>query len=118
MNRTAKRFGNAAGDVVSAKAEKDSSHGKATVTPAPRRMARRDTRPADFSVGSGIFFLFVFLFWIIRDPFGAELRTGHDDVDQGSKAVAVPSQPCQHGLNRRLIGKLERPAESERQQLP
>src|SRR5260370_20522030 len=44
MNRTAKRFGKASGPVEAAKAGRDSSHGKAMVTPAPRRTVRREIR--------------------------------------------------------------------------
>ena len=54
MNSTPKRFGKAAGEVVSAKAGSDSSHGSAMVTPAPRRTVRREMRWADFGVRFGI----------------------------------------------------------------
>src|SRR5438128_2319640 len=59
MNRTAKRFGKAAADLESAKAGKDSSHGKAMVTPAPRRTARREMRCAEFGFRLGILFTFL-----------------------------------------------------------
>src|ERR1700689_5526990 len=41
MNRTAKRFGKAAGGGVSAKAVKEGSLGNAMETPAPRRTVRQ-----------------------------------------------------------------------------
>src|ERR1043166_1605519 len=54
MNNTANRFGNPGAGAVSAKARKDSSHGNATVTPAPRRTARRENPRAGFRVDCGI----------------------------------------------------------------
>ena len=51
MNRTAKRFGKAAGELVEpAKAGRDSSHGSAIVTPAPRKTVRREMRRGEFCV--------------------------------------------------------------------
>src|SRR5687767_221914 len=43
MKSTAKRFGKGELDVVAANADKDSSHGSAIVTPAPRRTVRRES---------------------------------------------------------------------------
>src|ERR1017187_9745477 len=54
MKRTAKRFGKAAADPVSAKARREGSHGRAIVTPAPRRTARREMRGAECWVARGV----------------------------------------------------------------
>ena len=51
-----KRFGNAAGNLVSAKTLRDSSHGKATVQPAPRSTARREMRGTEFFLVVDILF--------------------------------------------------------------
>src|SRR5579862_4196096 len=54
MNSTPNRFGNADAGGVSAKACKDSSHGNAMVTPAPRRTVRREMRGVLFSVSRSV----------------------------------------------------------------
>ena len=59
MNRTAKRFGKTGAEVTPAKLGNDSSHGKAMVTPAPRRTARREKRRTAVIFGSRILFIFL-----------------------------------------------------------
>src|SRR5258708_32460458 len=102
MNRTAKRFGNVAGEA----AAKDSSHGNAMVTPAPRRTARREMLWADFEVRSSI--LFTCLFLGILDSFVQELRTGDNRLHQRSEAIPFRGQLGLHALKGELIGELER----------
>src|SRR5262245_20919981 len=101
MNRTPNRFGKAPAVVVSAKAT-DGSHGRAMVTPAPRRIARRVIGLACFEVRLGILFTFLCGLWG-RGGFGAalvqELRAGDDGFDQGTKSIAVRRQPGLHALN-------------------
>src|SRR4051812_26260248 len=75
MKMAAKRLGNGAGEVVSAKAGRDSSHGRAMVTPAPYRSLRRET-PCDFSVRFDIGFTF-----LRRATLVAKLAAGDDGFD-------------------------------------
>src|SRR5947209_7497836 len=73
---TPKRFGNAPAPAVAALAANDSSHGRAMVTPAPRRIARRAIRWEEDFVESGI--LFAFLSIGIEISAVQELRAGDD----------------------------------------
>src|SRR5579884_428621 len=95
MNSTAKRFGNAAGERVSAAAWSDSSQGSATVTPAPRKTARRDS--------------------VILLPFVntsvQELRASDNGLDQGIETVIRGGEPCLHRLYESLVGLHGRAAE-------
>src|SRR5262249_57858162 len=109
-----RRCGNTAGDEDGVKAGKASSHGRAIVTPAPRRTARREMRWADFGVRLSI--LFTCLFLSIWDSFVQKLWTCDNCLHHGSKAIRFRRQLSLHALNRELIGELERPAESVRRQ--
>src|SRR5690242_4697258 len=109
MNRTAKRFGNAAGAVVSAKTGRDSSHGKAMVTPAPARTLRREMPSADFFVRMGILF---------RPSLVHELRAGNDCLYQRSEAITIGREHASHPLHGGLVGQHQRPAKAVGQQLP
>src|SRR6185295_10164237 len=65
MNMTPKRFGKTVGAVVSPNTGSDSSQGRATATPAPRRTARREMRGEEFCVDFGILvhLSLVHIFW-------------------------------------------------------
>src|SRR5207247_2019375 len=110
MNRTAKRFGKAPGAVVSANDGRDSSHGKAMVTPAPRRTARREMRLADFSIRLSILFTFPYLG--VKASFIQELRACDNGLDHWSEAISIRTQFGLHALDRGFVGELERPAQS------
>src|ERR1700686_4077341 len=109
MNRTAKRFGKAAGEEVSAKAERDSSHGKATVTPAPRSTVRRETLRMDF----GIRFTSLFLLFGGDSPPVEELRAGNYCLHQRREAVIIRNELSLHLLDHGFVGELEGSAKSE-----
>ena len=70
-----------------AKQGSDSSHGKAMVTPAPRRTVRREMESADFFVDLACYSPFLLLggFWRIWSSFIQELRTGDDGLHQRAK---------------------------------
>src|SRR5213594_4831001 len=112
---TPKRFGNAvaAGDALAAK---DSSHGRAIVTPAPRRTARLAIRRADGCVRSGI--SFTFLFVGIGDSLRQELRARDNRFDQSSHAEISLGQFRAHPVDQQLVRKYERAAERVHQQFP
>src|ERR1051325_2933679 len=117
MNKTAKRFGKAAaGEVVSAKTGRDSSHGKAMATPAPRRTVRREMPPASFFVRLGI--LFAFLSCGICAALVHELWACDDGLDQRSEPIAFHRHTGYHTLNRGFIGKHQGPAQRVSQQFP
>src|SRR5437867_11500806 len=110
MNSTPNRFGNPAPGVVSAKAGSDSSHGRAMVTPAPRSTVRREMRLADCGFPTGI--LFTFLSLGIQASFVEELRTRNDEVHDRREPVTARHQSGLHSLDQRLIGELQRAAET------
>src|SRR5688500_9468618 len=115
MNRTANRFGKAAGAVDPAKAGKDSSHGKAMVTPAPRRTARRDMRLTEFGVRLGILITFLWHLYVacgVYDSFVQELRAYDNCFHQSIKAISIRGEPGSHALNHRFVGEQQRSAES------
>src|SRR3979411_409990 len=119
MKRTAKRFGKVPGEAASAKAGRDSSHGRAMVTPAPRRTVRREMRLAEFSVRWAILFTFLFRGSGLRQiGFLSVQELGSFDYgfQQRSKVITIRRQRGLHALNDRFIGEQERPAESVAQQ--
>src|SRR5712672_337969 len=99
MKMTPKRFGNA--EVVSPKTGMDSSHGKATATPAPRRTARREMRSENLEVRFGI--LITFRLGRFRASFIPKLVARYDDFHQRGHVVAVGIQFRLHTLNRGLV---------------
>src|ERR1051326_6050707 len=116
MNSTAKRFGNSSGGAPHA--FRDSSHGKATVTPAPRRTVRREIRDAGFGVRLGM-----------DSPFSVKgggrsrgsdiqkLRAGNDGFHQAAEAIFVGLKLRLHLGNQRIIRDDQGPSQRERQQL-
>src|SRR5689334_19469953 len=101
INRTPKRFGNCAGAVVSANAGRDSSHGSAIATPAPRRIVRREIRSVDFFVRFDI--LFAFLLYGFSASFVPELRAHDNRFDQRSEPVTVRDRHVSHLQHHRLV---------------
>src|SRR5688572_18779362 len=88
MKSTAKRLGK--GELgVAAKADMDSSHGRAMVTPAPRRTVRRDS--------------FISLAFLHRRALFQELGAGDDGIDQRAELISVRRKLCVHPLDERLI---------------
>src|SRR6516225_8619023 len=121
MKSAANRLGKLSGVAVSAKAESDSSHGNAIVTPAPRSTARREMRFEDSCVGRGIsvtLLLEIGLFDQIGISPVQKLGTRHEGLDEHGKPVAITDEPGFHPLNERFIGELERPAQSIAEQFP
>src|ERR1017187_1404472 len=122
MKRTAKRFGKVAADGVSAKAVREGSHGRATVTPAPRRTARREMRWAEFCVGWGILFTFLLmgigLFARLGISSVQELRAGDNGLYEGREPIAIRGQLALHVLHGEIVGDRERTAQSVGQQFP
>src|SRR6185436_7639273 len=107
MKMTPKRFGNA--EVVSPKTGRDSSHGNAMVTPAPRRTVRREMRRDDFGVRLGILITFQFSgfrFLIIHTSFIQELGACDNGLDQRTKAIGPGSEAGFHALDGGLVRKL------------
>src|SRR5947199_5237597 len=88
MKSTPNRLGKVPGAVVSPKAGRDSSHGSAIATPAPRRIVRREIGAVDFFVRFDMLFTFL-LWWGFNTSFVQELWTGHDALDQRADTVAV-----------------------------
>src|SRR4051812_34837628 len=107
MKSTPNRFGNVPGAVVSPKAGRDSSHGSAIATPAPRRIVRREIGAVDFLVRFDM--LFTFLLWGFDSSFIQELWTGHDGFDEGPDTVTIRNGDVPHLQHRRLVGKHQRP---------
>src|SRR6476619_5321342 len=99
MKTTAKRFGRAPVPVVvgSAKQGRDSSHGRAMVTPAPRRTVRREIESADFFVLLGI--LFTSLFCRFCTSSVHELRTCDNRLNQGIESVAICCKSHSHTID-------------------
>src|SRR5262245_23628380 len=91
MNRTPKRFGGAAGLVVSANA-RDSSHGRPIATPAPRRMVRRERFDEDLRI------LFTFLFLGSGGSLVEKLRAGDNRLHKRGEPIPVRRQPGLHLL--------------------
>src|SRR5690349_20767827 len=103
MNTTAKRFGNAPAPGIAAAApaaagaspntDMDSSHGRAMVTPTPRRKVRR-LKPRGFA-GRGTLSwpIKICLSLSVSDGFiaslGQKLRAGDDGFDKGIEAITV-----------------------------
>src|SRR6266540_2208357 len=112
MNRAAKRFGYVPGVVASANSGRDSSHGKAIVTPAPARTLRREMPWADFFVGLGILVSFLFrgLFQAIGASFVHELRAGDDGLDQRREAITIGGRHASHPLHGGVVGEQKRTA--------
>src|SRR5690349_10155086 len=109
MNITAKRLGKGpAAPAVSAAAPQtgiDSSHGRAMVTPAPRRKILRDGCDFGISISSCCCGYF-------GPAPGGELRAGDDALDQCVEPVAVGGELCPHVFECRLVGQHQ--ASSER----
>src|ERR1700720_856025 len=116
MNMTPKRFGNTAEAVGSPKAGSDSSQGRATATPAPRRTARRERRGGEFWVDFGI----LVHLSLKRGGLGAcfltqncislveELGTGDDSLDQRTKAITIGGKFALHAVYDQFVGKQQR----------
>src|SRR5579862_8431653 len=95
MNMTPKRFGKTVGAVGSPNTGSDSSQGRATATPAPRRTVRREMRGEEFCVVFGIL-VHLSLVYILGKRGGLrrsffkrlgisliqKLRAGDDGLDQ------------------------------------
>src|ERR1700677_1129320 len=93
---TPKRFGKAAAEGVSAKASRDCSHGKAMVQPAPRSMARREMRGAEFFFDWDILFTFPGLRFGLLRRIGIspvqKLGAGDDGFHQRIEAILARRQ--------------------------
>src|SRR5579862_63342 len=114
MNMTPKRFGKTVG--ASPNTGSDSSHGRATATPAPRRTARREMRGEEFCVDFGIL-VHLSLAYILGkrgglrrcffDRFGIpliqKLRAGDDGLDQRAKAILIRGQLGLHAVDDQLV---------------
>src|SRR5215467_8204116 len=96
---TPKRFGKA--EAVSPKTGIDSSHGRATATPAPRSTARREIRSRNLEVRFGI--LITFHFGDFRGAFIKKLRARYDGFHQRGEAISVGRELGLHALNGGLI---------------
>src|SRR2546423_947708 len=103
MKSTPNRFGKVPGAVVSPKAGRDSSHGSAIATPAPRRIVRREIGAVDFLVRFDM--LFTFLLWGFDSSFIQKLRAGHDRFHQRRETVTVRDGGVPHLQHGRLVGK-------------
>src|SRR5687768_8840536 len=108
MNRTPNRFGNEAGAVGPAKDGSDWSHGKAMVTPAPRRTVRREMR---LELVVRLRILFTFLFRGLRFSPVQELGARDNRLHQGVESIVIRGQHGSHFINRELIGKQQRPSQ-------
>src|SRR4051812_5620927 len=119
-NRTANRTGGSEGACLgpsSPHTGTDSSHGRAIVTPTPRRNARRERG-------------WVMRVVIARLPFGgpslrvpvaadqSKLRATDQDLHGGREPPPVPVQPRDHLLDQHLVGERHGTTEGVAQQPP
>src|SRR3954470_7174722 len=101
MKTTAKRLG---ASVVAPQTGRDSSHGSAMVTPAPRRNIRRD--------GCDLLMLLTFRGRaLFEHATGPKLRTSNDRVDQGLETIVVGGELAAEFFEGRLVGEDQAAAE-------
>src|SRR5580692_1939917 len=120
-NTMPKRVGNADGGGTSANACSDSSHGNATVQPAPRSTARREMGNANLLVSRDMLVHLSrdYLHWSRgrRDSLVSELRAHDNGFHHRIETVAVPGQVGLHAIDERFVGELQRAIERVTEQL-
>src|ERR1700691_2928616 len=112
-----KRLGKAEGGGTSAKACSDSSQGNATVQPAPRSTARRETGNANFLAGMLVHLSGCYLGRKCWYSFIPGLWAHDNGFDHRIKIIAVAGKIGLHGIHQRFIGELQRPIQRVTEQL-
>src|SRR5271156_5636890 len=114
-----KRLGKADGAGTSANACSDSSHGNATVQPAPRSTARREMGSVNLLVDRGMLIRLSRCDLRLRYglPFVSELRAHHDGFHQRIETIVVRGKIAPHTIHQRFVRELQSPVERVTEQL-